>query len=310
MAWDALRFCQENGVQFWLTGKNVRPGWVHIRCPLCGDHSNHGGFDPEDGSYACWRCKGSHPVALIARLLHIPRTEAEKVWGEYDGGVAMRRALNKEEGPERPTSITLPGEPLRGPHREYLMSRGFRPTKLIESHGLLGTGPATQWEGADFRLRIIIPIYDQTGRLVNFQGRDITGKQELRYKGCPVEKAVVHHKHLLYGAHKAVGARRIIVVEGVFDQWRIGDGAVCTFGTSLTQHQVHALSQWPEIIFLFDPEPEAQARAREYAVQLAALGRSVELANADFGLGPDGKARDPGDLLPSEAEELKRGLLK
>lgn len=309
MAWDALRFCQENQVQFFLSGKNVRPGWVHIRCPLCGDHSNHGGFNPEDGSYACWRCKGTHPVSLIAKLLHIPKIEAQKVWNDYDGGVLVRRALNKEKT-DRPSSIVPPGSELSSHHKEYLMKRGFRPTVAIQEHNLLGTGPVCEWQGSDFRLRIIIPIYDINGRLVNFQGRDITGKQELRYKGCPVDKAVLHHKHLLYGAHKAASAKRIIVVEGVFDQWRLGTGSVCTFGTSLTQQQVLALSRWPEIIFLFDPEPEAQARAREYAVQLAALGRSVELANTDFGVGPDGSARDPGDLLPAEALELKMELLR
>lgn len=302
MSWDALRFCRENGVTFYLSGKNVRPGWVHFRCPMCGDHSNHGGFNPEDGSYACWRCKGSHPHAIISKLLNLPANEAEDLYNEYEGTTSMRKILNKDTGP-RPTKIELPGGPLRPAHKKYLKGRGFDPDECIERFGLLGTGPSERWQGVDFRLRIIIPIYDYLGRLVNFQGRDITNKQELRYKGPPVDMVPLHHKHTLYGAHKCRDTSTIVVVEGVLDQWRMGDGFVCSFGTSMTTQQIYLLSQWEEIIFLFDPEKEAQKRATEYGKQLASLGRKVETISADFGGG-----RDPGDLTPAEALGIRRDL--
>lgn len=302
MSWDALRFCRDHGVMFSLSGKNVRPGWVHFCCPICDDHSNHGGFNPENGTYACWRCNGSHPNIIISKLLHISSSEAQKVYEEYEGATSMRKALNREKGP-KPTKIDLPGGSLRTPHVKYLQKRGFDPDEIMDRFGVLGTGPTETWEGCDFRLRIIIPIYDLQGRLVNFQGRDITNRQELRYKGPPVDKVPLHHKHTLYGAHTARNTSRIVAVEGVMDQWRMGDGFVCTFGTSLTSQQIYLLSQWDEVIFLFDPEPEAQKRAREYGTQLAALGRSVEIISADFGAG-----RDPGDLSPTEAQEVRREL--
>lgn len=251
---------------------------------------------------------------VVRRLLGVPRDEAEKVYAEYSGATGIRAGLNRK-GPResdivKPTKIYPPGEALSTYHRRYLSDRGFDPDRLEQMYGLTGTGPNESWEGSDFRLRIIIPIHDHRGRLVSFQGRDITGKQELRYKACPVAKAIMNYKDTLYGAHHAWGLSRIVAVEGVFDQWRMGDGFVSTFGTSLTDAQIAVLAQWPEIIFLFDPEKEAQARALEYAKTLASLGRQVELVEADFGLDANGDPRDAGDLSEEEARELRMELMK
>lgn len=301
--WDAVRFCKDFSLPFWLSGKNVRPGQVAIRCPLCPDHSNHGSLNPETGGYQCWRCGNHSTVWVIRRLLGISGMDAEKVWAEYDGGISSQRGALNNRPKAQGLAIKLPGDVMAQHHRDYLTSRGFDAEYLEKKYGLLGTGPACRWEGSDFRLRVIIPIYDDRGVLVNFQGRDITGRSELRYKGCPVEKAIKHHKDLVYGAHLATG-RRVIAVEGVFDQWRLGDGFVATFGTSITQAQIATLANWEEIFFLYDPEPEAQAKARGYCQALAALGRRVELIAADFGDG-----RDPGDLSETEAAEVRRELL-
>lgn len=303
MSWDAIRFTIEQSIPAWTEGKNVRPGWVHIQCPMCPDHSNHGGFNPETGGYVCWRCGPHSTTKVISRLLSVREREAESIWKEYHTETLTRQSLNDKKVARATGPLVLPGAALSGPHKKYIQKRGFDPDYLVHKYGILGTGPICDWEGSDFRLRIIIPIHDHLGRLVNFQGRDITGQQELRYKGCPIEKSLVHHKHLLYGAHLAKGPR-VVVVEGVFDQWRLGDGFVCSFGTSMTDQQVKELSRWEHIIFLFDPEPEAQAKARAYASELSALGRTVEVAIADFGNG-----RDPGDLTEAEAQAVRKELL-
>lgn len=301
MAWDAVRFLRDYRIPHFLEGKNVRPGCVSVRCPVCTDHSNHGNFNPATGGYFCWRCGGHSTTRIISRLIGVPFAEADRVFHEYDQLSASRDTLNKRKRGGA-GAIELPGEDLGPNHRAYLAGRGFDPDFLVSTYGIRGTGPACRWQGSDFRLRVIIPIHDEHGRLVNFQGRDITNRQELRYKGPPVELVVKHHKELVYGAHLVTG-RRVVVVEGVFDAWRMGPGFVATFGTSLTPAQVATLANWDEIFFMFDPEPEAQARAREYGGQLAALGRKIEIIRADYG------GRDPGDLTAKEAEEIRKDLL-
>lgn len=310
MAFDALRFCRDHQIQYYTSGKNVRPGWIHIQCPIptCGDHSNHGGFNPR-GGYKCWKCGGHGIPWVVKALLHLPLSEAIKVVEGYDNGAPVLVGGDHKTKPTRTTPITLPGSPMGRPAIQYLRSRGFDPYQLEEKYGLLSTDHRGYWEGGyDVRWRIIIPIFDHHGRLVNFQGRDFTGQQEIRYKGCPVASSIVHHKDLLYGEEHCIGTDHVAVVEGVFDQWRLGDGFVATFGTSMTKAQLLRLSRYKRVSFLFDPEEQAQARAREAGVELAAMGVEVDILKADFGLNAKGEARDPGDLMEVEAEAVRNEI--
>lgn len=307
MATDWKRLFSDLNVPCWDSGKNCSPGRINIQCPFCSDASNHGSLGIDKGDYQCWRCKGGHPVKAVALAARIPMDMARQFIQKYSNGVTQIRRLQRKSE-SGVTSITLPGAPIKEPHRKYLQGRGFDPEELEYYHHILGTDMVGTWQGIDFRYRVIIPVYDVWGELCTFQGRDYTGKQDLRYKCCPVDKAVVHHKHLLYGAELARNRDRIVVVEGVFDQWRMGPGSVATFGTSLTREQVNLLTQWPEVMFLFDPEPEAQQHARDYAKDIAACGCSVEVCAAEFGLDKDGNPRDPGDLTPDEARSVMKEL--
>lgn len=305
MPTDWKRLFDDLGVPNWDSGKNVAPGNINIQCPFCNDHSNHLGFSIEKGNCMCWRCPAGHPVKALALAARIPMDTARDLIRKYSHGISANLVADRRKEASA-KSITLPGKPIGPPHRKYLEGRGFDPDELVFYHGILGTDMVGDWQGIDFRYRVIIPIYDVWGNLCTFQGRDYTGKQELRYKCCPVAKAITHHKHLLYGAELARNRNRIVVVEGVFDQWRMGPGAVATFGTSLTREQINLLTLWPEVLFLFDPEPEAQQHARDYARDIAACGSSVEVCAAEFGLDKNGNPRDPGDLTPDEA----RGIMK
>lgn len=300
--WAAL--LDSLGVQYWTSGKNVATDCVNICCPFCDDHSNHGGFNTKTGSYNCWRCEGGAPAVAISRVSGIPVQTATQLIRQYTtGGVVASNKLVAAG-----TTLKLPGRPIEKYHRDYLEKRGFDPDELVFYHGILGTGPVDKWEGIDFRLRVVIPISDPYGNIVNFQGRDITGKQELRYKCCPVEKAIVHHKHLLYGADLCRRKDQIVVVEGVFDAWRLGAGAVATFGTSVTREQINAMANWRKIFVAFDPEPDAQEHAHAIARELSVLGRDVEVVKYECGQNPDGTMKDFGDISQDEARDVMKEL--
>lgn len=303
--WKAL--FEDLGVPCYDSGKNVTPGNINIQCPFCDDKSAHGGFSIERGNYMCWRCPGGHPIKAVSLAAHVPTTTAKQYIDKYTYGTGYENT-SKRKRVGGASSITLPGSKITEPHIKYLEGRGFDPEELEFYHGILGTTDVGTWQGIDFRYRVIIPVFDVDGNLCTFQGRDYTGRQELRYKCCPVDMAVTHHKHLLYGAELARKRDRIVVVEGVFDQWRMGPGSVATFGTSLTREQVNLLTNWKEVILLFDPEPEAQAHAHEYANDIASCGISVEVCAAEFGLDKDGNPRDPGDLTPDEARGIMNEL--
>lgn len=295
---DLEKFCKDYNIQYWTYGKNVSPGWVNVSCPYHED-SNHLGFSPE-GKFHCWKCGGHHAVSVIRNILSIDERQAKQILNQYKTHRSNVSKLNNKIINENfSVKIELPGSRLGKFHKRYLASRGFDPDVIETKYKVTGTGPCARWAGFDFALRIIIPIYEN-GILISFQARDITNKQKLRYKGCPIEKSRKHYKKTLYNIDNCPG-RSIRLVEGITDVWRMGDGYAATFGISMTDHQVSLLSRYDRIFFVFDPEPEAQQKAKKVAEKLCAIGKDVELIELDF-------RGDPGDLSDSQAKELRKLL--
>lgn len=307
-SFDAIRFCKDHHIVYSTEGKNVRPGWVHMRCPFCDDRSNHLGINPDDGSVACWRCKAGSLASTIAKVLSLPFQEAVRVVEDYQGASYNRKSQIANRV-RRTTSMEIPGDDLTAPMRKYLTGRGFDPDYLVKEYGIKGLTHGGIWEGIDFSYRIVIPVMDLNGRVVSFQARDYTGKQELRWKNCPLEKSIIDPKETLYGSHLA-NRNRVVVVEGIFDMWRMGPGFVCSFGTSMKESQLRSLSNWKEVTFMFDPgEIEAQEHAKEYAKLLASIGIKTSVVEADMGKNPDGSFKDPAEFSEEEARYIRRELL-
>lgn len=306
---DYEAICKQLDIPYWTSGKNNVEGCLTIHCPCCPDNdpdpSRHGNLNPADGSYSCWRCKGSHPSVVIARAAHISVQAASNLIRKYTTGVVAA----KREEVKMANSITLPGShtPL-DIHRNYLEGRGFDVDELQFYHGIKFTGMMEKWEGMNWQFRVIIPVFDRRNNLVSFQGRDVTGKQD-RYLFPPKEKQVRDCKTLLYGAELCGKKDALIVVEGVMDAWKLGAGAVCTFGSSVTQEQVLEMSHWRKVFLAFDNEPAAVQHARDVAKQLSSLGTEAFLVNTDFGLDSEGNVRDVGDLSVSEAREFMKDVL-
>lgn len=292
----------------WTAGKNVAKNCVNIRCPCpgCTDSSNHYGFHIINGSGRCWKCGGAPAAQALAWAAHMSVPEAKQLIRRFTYGGTQPIEYKEVKYADR---LDIPGGPLHEMHRQYLLRRGLDPDYLVKHYGIKGTMLNTRWEGKDYSLRIIIPVKDQEGTVVSFQGRDITGdSRRNRYEGCPKEKALRNYKHLLYGADLAWHRDSVVAVEGVFDVWKLGPGAVCTFGTSMTEEQLLMLSHWKRVTFFFDPEPEAQQHAEEYARTVAMYGSDAEIACEDFGTLPNGDKRDLGDLAPHEITRIRNEL--
>lgn len=273
-------------------GNKVMPGWIGIRCPLCNDNDFHGGFNLAGGYYNCWLCGGSSSSWVLSRLLYIGMKEAVSLLKEYSGGIYSPGDFSPRVKFGSAEKVVLPGSFLKPIHKKYLKDRNFDPEYLTHKYSILGT------ISGDYKYRVIIPIHDRAGRLISYQGRDVTGKA-MKYKGARIEDSKVHYKHTLYPLNYCKG-NSIIVVEGVFDAWRLGDGAVCTFGTSVTEFQIRVIASFDRIFVLFDAEIEAQEKARRIAVKLACLKKQVELVSLSSG--------DPAELSPEIARTLKKDL--
>jgi len=296
MTIDVLKFLQDHNIDYKIT----RPGWAQIHCPFgCGYPDYHLGINL-DGSYGhCWRCRGKSMLSIVQKLLNCSWSEAGKILREYEG--ANRPKIRE---PEKPIVVTPGRHYLQLPsgtdvmtekHREYLRKRKFDPELLEQIYDLRGTGHL-----GEYAFRIIAPIYFKR-KIVSYQGRDITGKAEFKYLTCPREKEIVHHKHIVYGLDQAK-SDTCIVVEGIFDGWRLGSGALSTFGTGYKTEQAQLLAQYFKRVFLlFDSEDAAQETAERMADSLCRQG--IEAINLELT-----QDNDPGDMSQDDANALMREL--
>lgn len=294
MAVDVARWLRDFGVEVKESG---RPGWVHVHCPFCsGSQDWHLGYSLRKDFWNCWRC-GGHRGERVAYAL--TRTDWQEVRRRYplrDGGAphAEPPPRDRKGGKFRPPPGTLPLPPR---HAAYLASRGFSDVPaLVARWGLLGTGPV----GGHEKLRVIAPVTHR-GRVVTWQGRDVTGRAPAKYWACPPALEARPIKHCLYGLDLLRPDRGAVVVEGVVDAWKLGPGAVATFGTAWDREQLTLLLELPRVFVLFDGgEEDAQRHAASLLAQLREAGVRAEQILLDEG--------DPGDLSEDDAAHLMRDL--
>lgn len=184
--------------------------------------------------------------------------------------------------------------PLGRHHRRYLKNRGFDPDELADIWGIQGT----TWD-SDYKWRIIIPVKFE-GCVVSWTSRSTTKNTccQRRYlSATPEHHEAVPLKSTLYGWDYRSSS--VIVVEGPTDVWRIGPGAVATFGARTTEEQIDLLASCPKVYVCFDSdEPVAWKRAHRLCRSLASRGRSPKLLKLT--------CHDPGGAGEAELDELRK----
>lgn len=264
--------------------------YFNVTCPFpsCGDRKLHGGISVF-GYYSCWRC-GWRPIEAVIRMLI--NKDWDDIKEKYSSIMSHRDRYQEETKPKDKLELPYGSKELTKNHRKYLKDRNFDPDYLIENFGLKGTSHLGK-----YKYRIIAPIY-YNGKLVSFQGRDITDESQLKYKACPLNEEIVSHKTILYNIDNA-RYEGVVVVEGITDVWRMGHGSVATFGIGFRNEQVNLLSKFEKVFILYDAD---------------ALGRADKLAEMLSGLGVDANVvmlhkGDPADLSQEEADDIMSKLL-
>jgi DNA primase len=280
MSIDVLSLLTNYGIKYYDSGPNTQAGWVNIQCPnpYCGDKSNHGGFNLATGSYNCWKCGKQDLIDVIQWMLHLDKNSALKVYYEYkqDSEYSGRIYLNQKKRKASAKHVELPGGPLQKMHIVYLQKRGFDPDYLVEKYKILGEGIT-----GIYNYRIIIPIiYNE--RVVSFTSRAITKEQTERYKNNPIERSIIAPKDMIYNLDNC-RERWAVLLEGPTDVWRMGDNFCAPLGTSESMAQIRMLkSRFSILIIAYDPEDEAQKKAKVLGNSLASLGMRVILYRTGF----------------------------
>ena len=251
---------QEFNIPYKTAGQHhhAREGWIQMDCPFCGrdSHKWHLGFSLEHKFFNCWKC-GPHPtIATLSAITGLPYYRAKSLLNKI---IPSHTQKEKRRG-----KLILPKGvgPLRHAHRKYLQERGFNWQEIERLWGVRGIGIA-----ARLAWRLFIPIVYH-GNVVSWTTRAICDHPNTpRYISASKNEESIPHHELLYGEDYVRNS--VVVTEGVFDVWRIGPGAVCTFSTNYTTAQLLKISRYPVRVICYDNEPEAQKRAKRLANDLS-----------------------------------------
>ncbi|MEK7766531.1 MAG: DNA primase [bacterium] len=216
---------------------------------------------------------------------------------------------------------TLASETIERFRLGYAAGRELAAAKLhpalLAKAGLAGASP----DGGQhdrMRGRLVIPITDETGRVVGFGGRALDEHLQPKYLNTP-ETPLFKKSSCLYGlafAKDAIRkAGRAVLVEGYFDAIAAHAHGVAevvaVLGTSLTDPQLRLLKRFaPKLVIVYDEDMggnEAALRGLDLATEAGFEVRIARLPGAtdpdEFlaAHGPDGFRRVLEDAAGGEA---------
>jgi len=135
--------------------------------------------------------------------------------------------------------------------------------------------------------RLIVPLYDEFGELIAWQGRDVTGRKKNKYK---TQGYITDH---LFWTSKIQEPRKIYLVEGILDCCRMSYNSVACFSHSLSKRQRTLLMQEKlidELVICWDGD--SYDLALKEARQLAPILKRVGVIKLPDGHDPDSLGGD------------------
>lgn len=299
---DILKLYQDFNIDYATEGhKHTREGWVNCACPFCsGTAGLHLGFNLERNYYVCWRCGWHGTITTLSMLLGVSEYEARIIYKDYGGTLFTSKKISKSNSGTEPYPII--GGELSKRHRKYLHARGYNTKELEREFKIRGTGPVAKLDKLDFKHRIVVPIFWQ-GQEVSFVARDITNKQQIRYLACPRKYEVEEHAKILYGHPKTFTNDSCILVEGVFDVWKLGIGAIATFGVKYTPEQLRWIRRFfKKVVIMYDGDEAGINQGKKLSAELGFFGVEVKRFILPLGV-------DPGSMNYEEAKNINNTLL-
>ena len=253
------------------------------RCPL------HGGEGREtfhvntaEQVFHCFSCgAGGSVLDLVAAVEGCGlREAAERLaeWGMAGSFATPQKAtVTKKTKSVTPLRFRLRGVDVRHP---YLVSRGIREATASEFGIGFYAGPGLMSR------RLVIPIDDESGRLVGYAGRSLDGS-EPRYRFPPG----FAKSQVLFNLHRAAAMQQstVIVVEGFFDCLKINQAGfgsvVALMGSALYEHQHRLLVQhFRQIVLMLDGDATGRRASAvvsdrlstDCAVRVVRLGENTQ----------------------------------
>lgn len=273
---------QELNIPYKESGdKHCTPGFINITCPWCLGHC-HLGYNLSKNYFNCWKCGSKRTIEVLQYITNKSYEECKDLIGN------LQSYIPKNEKVIRKLVIPEGVKPIGLAHYNYLKSRKLDPIEICTLWKVQGIGMNNklQW-------RLFIPIVYK-GEVCSWTTRSISNEVSNRYISAPLGGEKLEHKKLLYGEDFCRNC--IVICEGVFDAWRIGPGAVATFGTSYSKAQVLKMVKYPVRVVLFDKD--AKSKAKELAELLSVYSGQTHNIILD--------SKDPGEASDSDIKLIRK----
>lgn len=272
-------------------GKQFSKGEYYYFCPFCHHYNAKLAVNIVRRKWQCWKCKerGSTIISLLKKL-NVPKAEIAQlasVLGDEIGRYKISSANEPEPTLRLPYEFkSLVSAPDTIPAHNawaYLMRRGFTDQDIVKYNiGFCETGR--------YANRVIIPSYDDTGKLNFFVGRDFYGSSGLNYLVPPVSKNIIGFEYYINWRHP------IVLVEGAFDAMAVKRNGIPLYGKTLPKRlQEKIIKEGVNEIYL--------------ALDLDALSDTVQIAEKFMGDGiavyvVDLDGKDPAKLGFAKMQHL------
>lgn len=289
MSWEAFL---ENNYEVKRTGN---PRGFRINCPFCGDNKFHGYVDTKKQFFKCFKCNWSHKPGGTATtayhfLIHAHGFSKEKAQETIksnfaplmmedglprDLDEAIKELVKEEQDQEEEPffqKVIMPKSELLKPNLTSIMGRRawtYWKNRLGKNAESIANIHKVRYSvQGKYKGRIIVPVFENN-KIVWLQARS--------YFPIGLEPKYMQPKDIskpVFGLDVCGKKADIIICEGVFDAMVVNECALCIFGTSMTDFQMHKiLAKDPNSITVcLDPDEAGIEGTKRICEKLTSLG--------------------------------------
>jgi DNA primase len=266
-------------------------------CPFHKDDTPSFSVNFDKGICNCFGCKKSGTIRSIC--FQMTGKTAENLLGltssnfrltsSYNSKFSLETKIKEDEALEEKSSLIIKGailEYYQSPEAlEYIFYRGIEKREATSMQ--MKYTPEAYCSGTYFNKRLLIPIYNRTGSLINVEARDVTRNHKIK---CLYPKDTIK---TIYQHHSLNKDEPLFIVEGLMDLavLRSDDyfkNSSTIFGTQVTEYQITLLNQFKEIILIPDNDEAGEQSVKD-------LKRRLKTKFSFLSIGPH-FIKDIGDI--------------
>lgn len=241
---DVENLLRKNNIKFTIRGKELICNCLNPRHARDRHPSMY--IDSESGMFHCWSCGFKGNLITLQRLFG-----EDKPYINYTKRyekVTVEKGLPKIIGTPKP----LDGEVLDFVHNLGCTDEFIRNYGIKESHyseGIADNLYMTEDKFTPLDNRIMFPIYDENGIIINYECRTYVGADPkvLYIRGCSTDT--------LFNYINIDKNETVIFTESaknLFRGYNVNKNIISNCGNQLTEHKIKLLNEIKELIFFAD----------------------------------------------------------